>query len=42
MLNKINNIIKIGTRGSPLALWQAKQVSNKLPHSKIIKIKNYR
>ena len=39
MLNKINNIIKIGTRGSPLALWQAKQVSNKLPHSKIIKIK---
>jgi hydroxymethylbilane synthase len=39
MLNKINNIIKIGTRGSPLALWQAKQVSNKLPHSKIIEIK---
>ena len=39
MLNKINNIIKIGTRGSPLALWQAKQVSNKLPYSKIIKIK---
>ena len=39
MLNKFNNIIKIGTRGSPLALWQATQVSNKLPNAKIIKIK---
>tara|TARA_B110000238_G_scaffold198273_1_gene242559 strand:+ start:49 stop:957 length:909 start_codon:yes stop_codon:yes gene_type:complete len=39
MLNKMNNIIKIGTRESPLALWQATQVSNKLPNTKIIKIK---
>ena len=39
MLNKLNNIIKIGTRGSPLALWQATQVSKKLPNAKIIKIK---
>ena len=30
MVNKSNNIIRIGTRGSPLALWQAKQVNNKL------------
>ena len=39
MLNKLNNIIKIGTRGSPLALWQATQVSKKLPNATIIKIK---
>ena len=39
MLNKMNNNKKIGTRESPLALWQATQVSNKLPNTKIIKIK---
>ena len=39
MVNKSNNIIRIGTRGSPLALWQAKKVNNKLTEGKIIKIK---
>ena len=39
MVNKSNNIIRIGTRGSPLALWQAKQVNKKLTEGKIIKIK---
>ena len=39
MLNKSNNIIRIGTRESPLALWQAEKVKNKLEGGKIIKIK---
>ena len=39
MNNKITKHIKIGTRGSPLAIWQAKQVLNKIEKSKIIKIK---
>ena len=40
MVNKSNNIIRIGTRGSPLALWQAKQVNNKLTEGKITTTKN--
>jgi len=39
MINKKINYIKIGTRGSPLAIWQAKQVLNKIENGKIIKIK---
>ena len=39
MINKKINYIKIGTRGSPLAIWQAKQVLNKIEDGKIIKIK---
>jgi len=39
MNNKKAKHIKIGTRGSPLALWQAQQVLNKIENSKIIKIK---
>jgi len=38
MLNKSKAIIKIGTRGSPLALWQASQVRAKLQEGEIIKI----
>ena len=34
-----NNILKIGTRGSPLALWQAYEVKKKLKTANIIKIK---
>jgi hydroxymethylbilane synthase len=34
-----NNILKIGTRGSPLALWQAYEVKKILNNAKIIKIK---
>jgi len=39
MIKKTKNLLKIGTRGSPLALWQAKQVLNKIKSGKIIKIK---
>ncbi len=35
----LNNIIKIGTRGSPLALWQANEIKKILQKGKIIKIK---
>ena len=34
-----NNILKIGTRGSPLALWQAYEAKKLLLNAKIIKIK---
>ncbi|MBH87805.1 MAG: hydroxymethylbilane synthase [Pelagibacterales bacterium] len=34
-----NNILKVGTRGSPLALWQAYEVKKLLNNVKIIKIK---
>ena len=34
-----NNILKIGTRGSPLALWQAYEVKKILLNAEIIKIK---
>ena len=34
-----DNIIKIGTRGSPLALWQASEIKRILKKAKIIKIK---
>ena len=34
-----DNIIKIGTRGSPLALWQASEIEKILKKAKIIKIK---
>jgi hydroxymethylbilane synthase len=39
MFNKSNNTIKIGTRGSPLALWQAAEVKNILIDAEIIQIK---
>ena len=34
-----DNTIKIGTRGSPLALWQASEIKRILKKAKIIKIK---
>ena len=34
-----NNILKIGTRGSPLALWQAYEAKKLLLNAEIIKIK---
>jgi len=39
MINKTFNTIRIGTRASPLALWQAKQILNKIKLGEIVKIK---
>ena len=32
-----NNILKIGTRGSPLALWQAYEAKKLLLNAKVLK-----
>ena len=39
MINKTLNLFRIGTRSSPLALWQADQVLKKIKKGKLIKIK---
>tara|TARA_B100000686_G_scaffold101382_1_gene108586 strand:- start:31686 stop:32597 length:912 start_codon:yes stop_codon:yes gene_type:complete len=39
MTNKTLNSFRIGTRASPLALWQAEQVLKKIEKGKLIKIK---
>ena len=39
MINKTLNLFRIGTRNSPLALWQADQVLKKIKNGKLIKIK---